>query len=186
MRKQNNGLRREISDLKHELSESNKAVNSMRSIFTEGQIRKIMSTGNIQWKWEDVSKAICLNASGPRGYHHLYKKLFPLPHISTLQRWSRKIPLNEGIIDTSLYFMSQNTELEEEDKLCVLDFDETKVAGTYEYDAQGDYMRKPSNYVLVVIARGLRKLWKQLIFIDYDCEMSTDKVRTWPALVHSF
>lgn len=164
-------LKMQLKELEIKFQQANKVVTCMSSIFTEGQIRKIMSPGAVQWKWSDISSAICLHASGPRAYNHLYKTGFPLPSISTLQRWSRKIHISEGILTTAIDFMRHNTELSEKEKICVLVFDEMKVVETFEYDAVGDYVRKPANYVQVVIARGLWKSWKQPIFFNYDCEM---------------
>lgn len=77
-------LNSKIKDLELKLAQANAAVQTMQSIFTEGQIRKLKSPGDLKWKWEDISNAICLQASGPRAYNHLYRKGFPLPHIKTL------------------------------------------------------------------------------------------------------
>lgn len=70
--------------------------------------------------------------------------------------------------------MKQSTELIAEDKVCVLAFDEMKVAETFEYDTVGDVIRKPANYVQVVMARGLRKSWKLPVFYDFDCQMTKE------------
>lgn len=167
-------LNNKIKDLECMLAEANKAIDSMRSIFTEGQIRKLMSPGDINWRWPDISSAICLHAAGPRAYNHLYKKGYPLPHVSILQRWCRKIEIKEGIIKAAIDFMQHIDNLEEEDKICVLAFDEMKVMETYEYEAVDDFVREPKNLVQVVMARGLRKSWKLPIFFDYDCEMTKE------------
>lgn len=47
-----------------------------------------------------------------------------------------------------------------------------KVTEAFEYDQVGDYVRKPVNYVQVVMTRGLLKSWKQQVFYDYDWQMS--------------
>ena len=49
-----------------------------------------------------------------------------------------------------------------------------KVMETFEYDTNLDKVRKQSNYVQMVMARGLRKSWKQPVFYDFDCKMSED------------
>lgn len=164
----------EIQELKIQLSQANKVVECMRSVLTEGQIRKIMNPGAIQWTWNDISNAICLHAAGPRAYNHLYSKGFPLPSVPTLQRWSRKIDIREGIMTTSIDFMRHETDMSKEDKICILAFDEMKVMETYEHDSTDDIVRKPANYVQVVMARGLWKSWKQPVFFDYDCAMNKD------------
>lgn len=154
----------EIKDLRVMLNEATTAVNTMRAIFTEGQLRKLLSPQSIQWRWEDISHAIFQHQTGPRAYGHLYKKGYPLPSLSTLQRWCRTFDVNEGFLSTSIDFLKHNTELVEEDKICVLAFDEMTIEDP----------GKPPKCVQVVIARGLRKSWKQPVFYNYDCEMRKD------------
>lgn len=167
-------LESENKDLKLKLEQANLLINSLRKIFTEGQIRKMMNSGKVLWKWEDISNAICLHAAGPRAYNHLYEKGFPLPHESTLQRWCRKINVDEGIITSALDFMREITNLSHDEKLCVLCFDEMKVMEVYEYEAGDDKVRMPAKYVQVMMVRGLKKSWKQPIFFAYDCKMTKD------------
>lgn len=136
----------------------------MKSIFTEGQIRKIISPGGVQWNWNDISNAICLHAAGPRAYTHLYKKGFLLPSVSTLQRWSRKINMSEGITYPAIDFMGQNTELSREE--------------TFEYDSVGDVVRKPANYVQDVVARAIWKSWKQPVStIEHNKNIQKDRLK---------
>ena len=51
-----------------------------------------------------------------------------------------------------------------------------KVEETYEYYSPGDVVRKPVNYVQVVMARGLKKSCKQPVYYDFDCKMSKEIV----------
>ncbi|KAI8126843.1 Transposable element P transposase [Lucilia cuprina] len=44
-----------------------------------------------------------------------------------------------------------------------------KVAETFQYDPVANHVKKPSNYVQVIMVRGLRKSWKQPVFYDSDC-----------------
>ena len=167
-------LESQIKNLQCELAQCNKALDNVRKIFTEGQVRKLMTSDTVHWEWTDISNALCLHASGPRAYNHLYVKGFPLPHVSTLQRWCRKVRVEECIINSSLDFMRHITNLSDDEKVCVLAFDEMKVMETFEYDTTLDKVRKPSNYVQVVMARGLKKSWKQPVFYDFDCKMSKE------------
>lgn len=57
-----NEMKFEIQELKIQLSQANKVVECMSSVLTEGQIRKIMNPGAIQWTWNDISNAICLQS----------------------------------------------------------------------------------------------------------------------------
>lgn len=146
----------------------------METIFTEGQIKKIMCPKALHWNSEDISSAICFHAAGPRAYNHLYEKGFRLPSLSTLQRWCSKIEIKEGLIQVSLDFMGNATNMSEQEKICILVFDEMKILETHEYDNSGDFVRKPTNFVHVLMARGLWKSWKHPIFFDFDCPMNTE------------
>ena len=137
----------ENKELKSQFVQANSVVDSMWKFFSDGQIRKLMGPGNVFWKWRNKSSAICLHASGPRAYQHLYRKGFPPPHFRRLQRWCGKVTLHEGIPST---------------KICVLTFNEMKVEKTYEYDSSTDIVRKPTNYVQVVMARGPKKYGSSL------------------------
>lgn len=136
----------------------------------------MMSPGNIRWKWRDISNAICLHAAGPRAYNHLYSKGFPLPNKSTLHRWCAKIPIAEGVLKNSIEFMRQTTNLNLEDRICVLAFDEMSVAESYEYDLVNDVVKSPAKYVQFVMARGLRSSWKQPVFYSFGCQMTKELI----------
>lgn len=148
-------LESENRELRFQLLQANETINCTKTFFTEGQIRSLMTPGKVKWKWADISNATCIHAAGPRAYRHMYNKGFPLPHV-TLQRWCRKIHISEGILYNTLEFMRQTTHLSLDEKVCVLAFDEMKVEETFEYDAVDDVVRKPANYVQVVMARGLK------------------------------
>ncbi|KAH8346927.1 hypothetical protein KR059_002985, partial [Drosophila kikkawai] len=119
----------------------------------------------------DMSEAICLHTAGPRAYRHLYKKGFPLPCRSTLYNWLAEVKITPGTLDIVIDLMG-NEDMPEVDKLCVLCFDEMKVAAAYEYDSSADVVLEPSNYVQVAIVRGLKKSWKQPVFFDFNAPMN--------------
>ncbi|KAL7725890.1 hypothetical protein ACLKA6_000657 [Drosophila palustris] len=66
----------------------------------------------------------------------------------------------------------------EVDKLCVLSFDEMKVAAAFEYDSSADVVYEPSNYVQLAIVRGLIKSWKQPVFFDFSTRMDVDTLHS--------
>lgn len=70
--------------------------------------------------------------------------------------------------------MGQRTDMDDNDKVCVLSFDEMKVKEIFEYNAVRDAVIKPSNYAQVVMARGLKKSWKQPAFYGFDCPMTKE------------
>ncbi|KAH8392592.1 hypothetical protein KR215_000626, partial [Drosophila sulfurigaster] len=129
------------------------------------------------FKSADMSSAICFHAAGPRAYNHLYRKGFPLPSRATLYRWLTEVQINAGPLDVVIDLM-ENEEMSEVDKLCVLSFDEMKVAEAIEYDSKADVVYEPSNYVHLAIVRGLIKSWKQPVFFDFNTRMDVQTLHS--------
>lgn len=77
---------------------------------------------------------------------------------------------------TTIYMgkVSLPKNMSEEDRLCVLAFDQIFLTEAFQYDASLDYVKKPSKRVQVVTARGLLKSWKQPVFYRFDCDMQCD------------
>ncbi|KAM8701335.1 hypothetical protein ACLKA7_011563, partial [Drosophila subpalustris] len=115
---------------------------------------------SVQWNRD----AIFFHAAGPRAYRHLIKKGFPLPSLSTLDRWLHSVDIQPGILNFVISLMENAVDMDEEDKMCILYFDEMKVAANYEYDHSLEAVQKPREYVQVAMAQGLRMSWKQPIY----------------------
>lgn len=165
-------LEQENKELHNKLEEANKLIKAFKTIFTEGQMRKMSTKSKIKWQWEDISKSLCLHAAGPRSYIHLYKNGFPLPHPSTLRRWCQNVNFKEGIIYPSIELLESSFELSDAEKICCLAFDEMKIMESYEYFINDDVVKEPAKYVQVIVARGIVKSWKQPIFFQYDCPVT--------------
>jgi hypothetical protein len=77
---------------------------------------------------------------GKRPYVYLRNKLkFPLPAISTPQRWASKFELRKGLLTKLLDIMkAASVKMEDKDKQVVLQFDEVKIKSCYEYDKRED------------------------------------------------
>jgi len=101
----------------------------------------------------------------------MHKNNHPLPGESTLRRWANKIDISPGILSFVLRLM-ETYDLPEIDKVSALLFDEMKVKNSYEFDRNSDTLLKPSNYVQVIMARGLFCNWKQPLFYDFDRKIS--------------
>ena len=166
-------LKEEIWKLKGQVNSMTTTIKSVQSIFTHGKVRKLENPWQrIVWKREDISNALCLHAAGSRAYMHLYKKGYPLPCISSLKRWSQKLTVSEGLLTSSLDLMAQNTDLKNNEKICMLTFDEMKIMECFEYESKADFVRRPKKYGQVVLARGLKKSWRQPVYFNFDCKMS--------------
>nr|AAT95992.1 transposase [Drosophila willistoni]AAT95996.1 transposase [Drosophila willistoni] len=167
-------LEYEMRRLEQQLRESQQLEESLRKIFTDTQIRILKNGGQrATFNSDDISTAICLHTAGPRAYNHLYKKGFPLPSRTTLYRWLSDVDIKRGCLDVAIDLMDSDG-VDDADKLCVLAFDEMKVAAAFEYDSSADIVYEPSDYVQLAIVRGLKKSWKQPVFFDFNTRMDPD------------
>lgn len=171
-------LERTNQELQQQVDDYKDLERSLGKIFTNTQINILKSGGKrTVFNATDMSAAICLHTAGPRAYNHLYKKGFPLPCRSTLYNWLSNVNITPGTLDVVIDLM-ENDDMPEVDKLCVLSFDEMKVAAAYEYDSSADVVYEPSNYVQMAIVRGLKKSWKQPIFFDFNAAMDENTLHS--------
>lgn len=163
------------SQLLFVMNENQKLKNQLagvQRVFSENQIKKINNQKRINWSVSEVSSAISLYAAGPRAYRLNLKRGFPYPAVSTLKQWLRKIKIDSGILRNTLK-IAEFAAMSEKDRVCSLVFDEMKVRMEYQYDQAKDCVMKPSNYVQVVLIKGIFKSWKQPVFYDFDCKITS-------------
>ncbi|SPP88141.1 blast:Transposable element P transposase, partial [Drosophila guanche] len=178
LRKQNRRMQKEMHSLRQQLEDFKELEISLKTIFTETQINILKSGGKrAVFNATDMSAAICLHTAGPPAYNHLYRKGFPLPSRATLYRWLADVNISTGTLDVVIDLM-ENEEMPEVDKLCVLSFDEMKVAAAFEHDSSADVDYEPSTYVQLAIARGLNKSWEQPVFFDFSTLMDADTLHS--------
>ena len=94
--------------------------------------------------------------------------------------------------------MKATTQLDEQQRVCSLCFDELKIRECYTYDKASDTLFKPVKYGQVAILRGIKNYiikvtylliiffaytlfilgllskWKQPVFYDFDCKMTVN------------
>lgn len=70
----------------------------------------------------------------------------------------------------------KNSNLSKKEKICILLADEMKIKKAYTYDKKEDSTLKPSNYVQVIMARGIIGNWKQPIYYSFDTCLSKDLI----------
>lgn len=63
-------LQMEIENLNTQLTQANRVVTCMRAVFTEGQIRKIMTPGDLHWTWNDSIQSEHTITSTLKGFHY--------------------------------------------------------------------------------------------------------------------
>lgn len=100
---------------------------------------------------------------------------FPYPSKSTLNRRISNIDVEPGVLTALLNILKCRTqEMTEPDRLCILSFDECSVAHAWSYDKGTDTLYSPKDRAQCVMIRGLIKPWKQLVFYDFDRNMTKE------------
>lgn len=155
---------REVAELKETLS-------AVEKVFSKNQISKLKHQKRIQWSTTEIANSIVLYAAGPRAYRLMLKKGFPYPAVSTLRAWLKKIKIQPGILK-NIFKLVEFSDFNNNDRVCIIMFDEIKIRKEYIYDRLEDEILKPFAYAQVVMMRGLFKSWKQPIFYDYDFKMT--------------
>lgn len=85
--------------MKQENEELKNEIKAFKKIFTPNQIRKLKNPKKrITWTIDDISRAIVIHSAGARAYRLLLKKGYPLPAVSTLRAWCKKIKLEPGLL----------------------------------------------------------------------------------------
>lgn len=124
-----------------------------------------------RWSDDDISRSIALRNLSPKAYRYLREvwKL-PYPSVATLNRWASKINTESGILKTVMNLLQHEAkDMCEQDRLCVLSFDECSVTHVWSFDKKTDILIESKNRALCVMIRGLVKQWKQLVYYDFDC-----------------
>jgi hypothetical protein len=81
--------------------------------------------------------------------------------------------MQQGSLKMVLQFLkTAGTTMSATDRLVVLQYDEMKVAETYEYDTKYDRLIGPHSQLQIVNARGLFGKWKTPVFADFDQMMT--------------
>lgn len=157
--------------LKTENNKIREENEGIQKLFSSEQLKKLQNCKKrIYYKADDIAKAISLHSAGAKAYRWLLKNNYPFPAESTLRRWANKIRIEPGILHVVLNLM-KNANMTVKQRVCVLMADEMKIKKVFDYDRATDTVLGPSNYVQVVMARGLFHNWKQPIFFDYDCQL---------------
>lgn len=169
----------DLDQLQSQIKKQDQEIESLRNeqaavkkVFTTNQIKKLSSHRRINWSVTEISNSIAMYAAGPRAYRLSLKKGFPYPAVSTLKQWLRKIQLDQGILKNILK-IAEFADMSQRDRICTIMFDEMKIRREYAYDQVKDCVLPPYNYVQVVLISGLFKAWKQPIFFDFDCKMTS-------------
>ena len=189
-------LTKERDDLKYEVSQCKKIINSLNcklnqtkseqnstvskalnGLFTPNQVKAIVTQNQISsWKEEDISKAVTLKSLSPKAFRFIREIWkIPLPSSATISRWVSKLPVEPGLLHPVIRLLKDKAStMAENDRLCVVSFDETTVSQDWSFDMGTDTLYSPKSKVQCVMIRGLAKAWKQVVYYAFDTNMTRD------------
>nr|CAH7725046.1 unnamed protein product [Callosobruchus chinensis] len=176
LEEENKKLKQEVTVV--EQSAFQKYEHILATVFTPGQIRKLLDSGkNRKFRWtpEDIASAVSLRSVSPKAYRYLRANKYPLPALSTLRKWVSTFDLGQGILKHVISLMkTKSAELTEVDRLCILPFDEIYISNKVDIDKKDEQVVGPHKASQTCMVRGLFSNWKQPIFYKFDQAMSKD------------
>src|SRR5271154_6311558 len=131
------------------------------------------------WTTEDIAKAIALRAKSSRAYSHMRTVFnYPLPGISTLQKYISKIDFTPGVLHSVMNLLKHEfMDYSDVQRQAVLSFDEMSLESEYCYNPREDKIYGQESNLTVAVIRGLFSCWKQPVFYDFQ-KMTVDKLNT--------
>lgn len=167
--------------------------NMVEKIFSKDQVRMLQGQNISHWSNEDVIKALKFRyALSVKGFEYLRNTGYPLPSYSTLMRRIQSLNIQFGIFHDVLDLLRLKASImEPSDKFCVLSCDEFLINEQLDYDKSsgvfigyvslGDDESLVGQKMLLVVVRGVKNRWKQII----GCHV-TRKERMEPELFSNF
>lgn len=146
----------------------------LESIFSESQVRALLSKKRVVWGTEDIASAVALHACSRKAYKFVkYKMHIPLPSEATIKRWASKIQIRPGLQEDVLIVLGKlSSTLSPVQRLVCLSFDEVMLSQRAQYDAARDAVVGPNSHAQVVMMRPLQGDWKQPIYFGLDEAMT--------------
>ncbi|KAK9688514.1 Transposase protein [Popillia japonica] len=140
-----------------------------------------------RWTTKEKAVALSIYKRSPKAYR-LLQCFMPLPSRATLISTLSSVPFTAGICTTIFNHLRKCVKnMQEEDRICSLIFDEMSLKQHLEYDVKNDRSsgfedfgtergNKYSNTALVFLIQGLRKNWKQPVaFYLVNSKMESSK-----------
>lgn len=153
----------------------NTLLANLGKIFTPGQIRKLQAIQDkwITWTHEGIANTITICSGSVKSYRLLLQMNLPLPSVSTVKKWSLKLTVRPGILDVFLRLQAKRRSMPPLAKVVGLSFDEIHISHTVVIDVQYEKLG-PFKPCVVIMARALFGKWKQLIYYNYDTNITQE------------
>ena len=98
-----------------------------------------------------------------------------LPSRRTQGRWLSEFHVSPGVNDSFLNIVQKSLEgSKKQERQTILSFDEIDLKKCYQYDSRQKQVFGPCKKMQVCMARGLFADWKQIIFFDFQTNMTKE------------
>lgn len=157
----------------------------LEDLFTTEQRRHRYSDANrLQWKCDEtLVSSLELRYAGPKAYRLMLARGWPLPSIRTLQRFTARLEINVGFIQPVLQWFRDNPRVGK-DRYCIYEYDEMSTRADPEYDIGQSMVVPEASRAQLVIVRGLFGKWKHAVYVDFDFNMTAEKVLEIATTLH--
>lgn len=136
----------------------------------------------VQWSEEDISRAFGIRYFSKGAYNYIRNTIkYPLPSLTTLMKWSRRLEIKPGLFDKVLKIMQVcGQSMTPTERVCVLEFDEMGVAK----DVEKGVTLAPRRTMQMMMVRGLFSNWKQAIYAQIDVPVTAHLVKEAARKLH--
>ena len=149
--------------------------------FTQSQAKKIVHRKQVkEWGMDDIIQGLVMRFISLRLYKYIhFNTSFPVPSLTTLKNYIKKYRILPGIQFVALQMLQEKMVIENKNlnNLCVLVFDEMDIRNVVEFDQREDRVYGPHKKLMTVICRGICCDWKQIIYVNFDCQMTKKLLR---------
>ena len=153
----------------------------LRTLTTRTQMKSVsIQTEKVKQKRKysqiKLKQAMKIHYSSPTTYSLLRKeKILKLPHVDTLRRHHSHFKCRPGINDEIFELLSMFMKSWDEiDQNVCLFFDEVQTRQETQYCQRQKEVIKSASKAQVVIIRGIRKPFLQIIYYDFDTQMTKE------------
>ena len=129
-----------------------------------------------QWLQPELVSGFSLRKMDQNVYEYLRAKVqLPLPDPRDLFKFAMSIKLVGGLQTTLLQILESDAEkMTDSDRVTILQISKFNTSYVWEYDEHNDIVFGRHKFVTLVVAKGLLAEWQQLIYMNFDTEMTEE------------
>lgn len=140
-----------------------KARKLLSSKFTKNQADLMLGVkSRVRWTNEELAQGFSLRYFGAPGHDFVTKTLqYPLPKLTCLKKHASRMDMRQGFLEDVLSMLkAKSVTMSEQEKVCVLIYDEMSCSEIYEYDKKHDDVLGPHSKMQVC---RIWALWQRLL-----------------------